>query len=818
MRPAPKLFRLIERKLALARAALLWERLWPGMAPALGVIAAFLAVSLFDLWRHLPAWAHATGLGLFALALAGGAWLGLNGLRLPDRDQARRRLEIANALRHRPLAALEDHLPRGPLNAGPDTLALWREHRRRIRAALAELRVGAPEAGLGRHDPNAVRAIAALVLVVAVALAGGDAPRRLLFAFTPHLERGGAGSASFDAWLTPPAYTDKAPIFLTRDGQPIAVGEAALAVPTASTLLVRWHGGRGAPELVVENAGDDRRVAFAPAGPNDHHLSTAIDAGRRLALRQGGRTLASWPIDVIPDRVPDIQFRAAPKATARAALEVTYAAKDDYGIARVGVEFARAAAPGETAAVELTTPGTRKREMAETIYRDLTEHPWAGLAVRLWLVAHDAIGQAGKSAAVDFVLPERKFTRPIAKALVEQRRNLSLDPGAIPKVAKALGALSHAPSAYDNDTVIQLGLSSARARLLNNPTPEGVAAVQNLLWELALRAEMGNTAQAERDLRAAQQALQDALANNAPDHEIERLMNELRAALNQFLQAMAEQALEQARRGEDQSEPADDEQMLDMEELSKMLDQAEKLAKSGARDAARQMLAEMQKLLESLKEGRVASRQDGEAGNQALQKLGELSRRQQQLLDRSFRRSQGQPPGQQGQRGSKRGGESGDADDAGEQEALRRQLGDLLQKLGEGRGNIPNALGRADQAMRQARDALKGGLPGQAAGAQAYALDQLREGAKSIWEEMADRSGEGGPQRDGRTGRFEHPRQDPLGRPYRGEWDRGESTKVPDETDLRRARSILEELNRRSGQRQRPALEREYIDRLLRRF
>jgi hypothetical protein len=127
-------------------------------------------------------------------------------------------------------------------------------------------------------------------------------------------------------------------------------------------------------------------------------------------------------------------------------------------------------------------------------------------------------------------------------------------------------------------------------------------------------------------------------------------------------------------------------------------------------------------------------------------------------------------------------------------------------------------LGRAEQAMRQARDALKGGQPGQAAGAQAYALDQLRDGARSIWEEMAEQSGEGGQQRDGRMGRFDSPRQDPLGRPYRGEWDRGESTKVPDEADLRRARTILDELNRRSGQRQRPALERDYIERLLRRF
>ena len=36
--------------------------------------------------------------------------------------------------------------------------------------------------------------------------------------------------------------------------------------------------------------------------------------------------------------------------------------------------------------------------------------------------------------------------------------------------------------------------------------------------------------------------------------------------------------------------------------------------------------------------------------------------------------------------------------------------------------------------------------------------------------------------------------------------------------EMRRAREILEELRKRSGERQRPPLERDYIDRLLKQF
>jgi hypothetical protein len=42
--------------------------------------------------------------------------------------------------------------------------------------------------------------------------------------------------------------------------------------------------------------------------------------------------------------------------------------------------------------------------------------------------------------------------------------------------------------------------------------------------------------------------------------------------------------------------------------------------------------------------------------------------------------------------------------------------------------------------------------------------------------------------------------------------------KVPDESDIQRAREILEELRRRLGERGRPPPELDYIERLIERF
>ena len=60
---------------------------------------------------------------------------------------------------------------------------------------------------------------------------------------------------------------------------------------------------------------------------------------------------------------------------------------------------------------------------------------------------------------------------------------------------------------------------------------------------------------------------------------------------------------------------------------------------------------------------------------------------------------------------------------------------------------------------------------------------------------------------------------DPLGRPMNGLGaDTSNRVQVPTMGDIQRARIILEELYRRAGERKRPTLELEYLERLLKLF
>ena len=70
--------------------------------------------------------------------------------------------------------------------------------------------------------------------------------------------------------------------------------------------------------------------------------------------------------------------------------------------------------------------------------------------------------------------------------------------------------------------------------------------------------------------------------------------------------------------------------------------------RSGARDAARDMLAQLQEMLENLRAGtQQAQPSQGEQNLSDLQKMIQL---QQQLLERSFQMDRGQRQGEQGSR------------------------------------------------------------------------------------------------------------------------------------------------------------------------
>jgi hypothetical protein len=287
--------------------------------------------------------------------------------------------------------------------------------------------------------------------------------------------------------------------------------------------------------------------------------------------------------------------------------------------------------------------------------------------------------------------------------------------------------------------------------------------------------------------------------------------------MQKFLQALAEEA----RRNPQMSNipPNADMRTLRSQDLERMLDQIENLAKNGARDAARQLLSELQNMLENLQAGRpmMGDQQDGGQMMQSLNELGEMIRRQQQLMDQTYQAERGMNPDGSGQPMTPEELAEALKNLQQQQGDLQQQLQDLMAQL-EGMGMEPNGkLGQAGEAMGDAEGALGEGRPGRAVGDQGSALDALRQGAQSLSQQMMANRG------PGRGGGFRNgdqmPNEDPLGRPQRTTGpDLGNTVKVPDEIDIQRAREILEAIRKRLGEPDRPVVERDYLERLLDRF
>jgi uncharacterized protein (TIGR02302 family) len=816
----PRLSRRLARRRRWAGTVLSGERLLDAFAPAVALPLVFLAVSLLGWWAYLPWWLHGVGLA-FAAALWG--WTlrhGRRRFRPPTAADVDRRLERAAGLAHRPIASLDDR-PAGAPADGSNPL--WAAHQARQRAALARLRFVGLAPILTRRDPWAIRTAVVLALVVAVVDAGPNWRARLIDAVTPTPARAGADvPARVDLWVTPPAYTEQPPVVRSYS-LPAAAAAEPIVVPERSELVVQLHDPAADPPAAPRFALADLEVERLGVGSVEARID--LDESGALAIPGEDAPRLEVDVEVMPDNSPSVAFAGRPEQTYRKALHTRYTAEDDFGLAAIALELTLVGRADSTERITLRDLGRPETALDDGSYVDLTPHPFAGQEVTARLVATDVIDQEGTSETLTFTLPERAFTNPLARAVIALRKQLVARPEERKAVASKLNILAQSPRLDGVELSIPLTLRAASTRLVLNEEGAADRSVVNLLWELALYIEDGQMAVAERDLRELQEALREALERGADAEELERLIDELEQAMNEFLDAMQRQAMDQMRnmdpRQLERMQPLDpNARMVERQDLQEMLDQMREAMESGAREQAERMLSQLQRMMENLQAAMQMPQMSPMQQNMGA--LQELIQRQQELMDQSFdaeRQQQGQP-GQQGREG--RNGQAGSQALGQQQEALRRALGQLMRQLGEHGQDIPRALGQSELQMRDAEQALNQGQPGQATAPQGEALDLLQQGAGQLMEQMQQQMMGQGPGRPGEQRGMGPPlreTRDPLGRPQRN--DGGASpygVEVPDQPDLGTAREVLRELQRRSGQSDRPALELDYLDRLLERF
>jgi uncharacterized protein (TIGR02302 family) len=758
----------IERLVFATRVILAWERIWPLLWPASGIAGLGLAAALFDVLPPLPWPLHALILASFVTAIGLALYINLTRFVWPRWDDAARRLERDSLLKHRPISEAHDALAAGA--GDPVAEELWRAHLSLRLRTLGRIRLTWPRSDLPRRDPRALRFVVLVLIVLGALAAGSEWKQKLFAALGPSAD----SVAMLDAWIDPPLYTGEAPIYLAKGGP------RTIAVPQGSVLNLRVHGADHMPSVTLEGARFE-------GGDGEYAASVPLGAGAHVRVRAGGHTIGSWKFAVIPDRKPTIAFAAPPAATDRQALKLSYKTSDDYGITAARAIIRPHGRQGDPIVLDLQLPGRSVKSVSQTVFRDLTEHPYAGLDVDITLEAADAAGQTASSRTVSFKLPQRIFTDPLARALIEQRQNLaSLGAAAHGQVLRTLDALTLAPDKFYSQTMgVYLALRAAAWGLKYAQDRQDTERIEDILWQTAVGLEQGGILTMAEQLRRMQQTLIQMMAQGAPQSQIDALLKRYQDLMQHYLQALAQNAPQS-------NAPFDpNAKVLGAQDLAALLKAIEGLSQSGDRLKAMQLLALLQELIENLQVVNSPGGPGALADDQALRDLSELVGRQRMLLDKTFRQSQGTGD-------PKDGGTKGLARQQGQ---LQSDLGALLKKGGKSRSQ--SDLQRVERMMSEAAQALGlGDLP-RAGTLQKNILEALRKGA----EAMA-----------GGRGKAQQGARDPFGRAAGRGAGTGGDLRIPDASVLQRARGILNELRKRAGEQRRPKEELDYIDRLLKQF
>lgn len=795
------------------RLTLLTERLaqsfWPLASLAmLAVGGALLGATA------LPAvvfWGLCGVLLCFALILT---YRGVKTFKWPDPQDAINHLD--RSLPGRPLASLRDSPALG--RGDPVAQSLWQAHHHRLAKQIRTVGIPKPKINIAPRDPYALRLAALLTLLVGVLFGtGSNAPAP---AILKQNQQAGLG-LPWEGWIEPPQHTGKPTLYMAD------LDRYSLYIYEGSRIILRLYDENGHASVRETISGQPRENAYKTDPDQEFTMRKSGD------MEVSGTAARLWKVAMMPDEPPEITLSAPKNGTLEGHIKIPFQAKDDFaivsGTATISLDLKKvnrthglAPQPDKIENLELQLPipvGAKRKEFSETLIENLSQHPWAHLPVNISFQVRDASNQSATAHLNLTSLPARRFFDPLAASLIEQRRDLMWSAENGPRVARILKAISAYPKDlfHEPATLMQLRMEIASLEHLNQTntlSPARREKIADTLWNLAEQIEEGTLLSAKKRMDQAQERLNQAMKNGANKEEIAELVQKLRDATRDYLRHLAR---EQQRNAEKNGQPEGERMEMSRDDLQRMMDRIQKLMEEGRMAEAEQALKEFQELMENMQVSESGKTGDGDQTDSPMEDLAETLREQQDLSDRSFRQLQERS----NPRGDSRSGSEG-KDGEGEKGSLAEQQRQLREQIERQREAIPEEehpaqkpLEDAGEAMNSAEDALKNNDLPRALEEQSRAMEHMRQGMRDLRKAQ-----QGEQNQQGQPDSQQQANRDPLGR-ERGEDGNETNSTAPmpqGQTPNERAREILGEIRRRTGERNRSEGERAYLRRLLERF
>jgi len=465
--------------------------------------------------------------------------------------------------------------------------------------------------------------------------------------------------------------------------------------------------------------------------------------------------------------------------------------------------------------------------------------------------------------------PRYRYKPGVIYDTYEPEQRMGRAPASVQRAALLIEAVTDRPEGIFSDPTVYLGLRNVRSRLRYAREAEVLKPIPDELWSIALRAEFGVLGTALQEMQEAEQALREGMARRAPQREIDTLFDRYNNAVDAYTEELRRKAMEEGNFAEEQGGGGAG-GLQSADEIQELLKAIEEANKAGDVEGARRALARLAEVLENMEIQ--LSRSSGSGDGDGLQ--GEMSEEMKENLEEladllgEQRELQDETEEAERQQNQDNSGNEGEGDtpalSPGELAERQEQLEELLGRLGEEAGNAaqlstnegeqasgdnnsegdsgsqaaedgtqsgageessdgtPSAggtesaqeqLSRAQGAMSGAAEALSRGDLAGAGEAQSEAIQALREAGEAMAEAALSQGS--GQQAGTGEGKGE---TDPLGRQNNGIDSENSEADIDERDNATRSRELMEELRRRAAEQEREKEERDYLERLLKRF
>jgi len=864
----------LQRHVVLARVWLFWETYAPVFVSAALILGLFLVGTFVGLWERIgDPW---RGLVLLtALAYIFRAAYRAQKRRLPTLSDAKRRVETDSQQSHRPLDVLEDSPAIGSSHWEPHQARALDQAKKlkspKLRPTLSPkdpyyLRYALPLAVFGAMIFGSGANMDKLKSAVTPIWQHGVNPQ----------------DVTFEAWIDPPDYTGRPPIYFKGQDVPsIPEGSEFVArlkgAKTVTRPKLQTQGRTKSLRLIpLSDTSFEARSLLNSKGRAVWRIGskTQIWDLNVVADTPPIVTITGTPEADKQDRlVLNYSFEDDYGVTALKLDMAEILDGDDAPFERssqVSIPLAGGSLPKAEevdAKLDLSRhPLAGKKVIARLIAIDGANH--SAVSEPVWFTVPDKIFVEPLAKAIieqrnliqtsletDYApLTRGSYTAGMIYNTYEPEMRLDRAPDNVQQAALLMEAVTLEPEGFYKDPTVYLALRNIRSRLRFARDASILSPIPDELWSVALRAEFGILGSALEEMREAEQALRDGMARRAPQREIDTLFERYNNAVEAYTEELRRKALEEGNFAE-QSGGGGAGGVQSTDEIEELLKAIEEANRAGDVDGARRALARLAEVLENMQIQLAQSQ--GEGGGEGLQgemseemkenleELADLLGEQRELQDETEEAERNQNEGDTS--GQDPNQDNGDSLSPGELAERQEQLQDLLGRLGENAGALndeggdgePQAgasdsetdaetgagtqdsetgegsggtesaeeeLGRAGDAMAGAAQALQQGDLGAAAQAQGEAIQALREAGQALAEAaLGGEDGQGG-------------ETDPLGR------EQGDANSDNAEADIdprdkaERSRELMEELRRRAAEQEREKQEREYLERLLKRF